>query len=116
MIIVAVVLSIVLFILFYLYLKNYEIVVSVGKSMSPTVNRVALAVYDPTLDWCDLSEGDIVLFYDPKLNTNILHRVVHKDSDKVVISGDNEQSATHIYTEQKDIILHGKVVYILSIF
>lgn len=58
----------------------------------------------------DIAPGDVIIFFDPAQNRNIVHRVVKIDGDLFITQGDNNPN-----TDPKPIPIHeivGKVTYV----
>lgn len=110
------VLFILLIVVGLIYFSPYEIGVATGESMQPTYNNFAITIYDTSqTEVNDFEEGDIIVFkYSDK---QIMHRVVEKDDDGILIKGDNPKSTTHYIPKNYEnaniqSITHHKSIYV----
>ena len=94
--------------------------VGVGDSMEPTIDSVpSLLVHDRVESIHDVSEGDIVTYYDSEFDTKITHRIIVLDteSDRVVLNGDNTEDSIRqeLTVNEFESSVDGKIVYVFDL-
>lgn len=92
-------------------LFHNKVIVVVSGSMEPTIHTYALAL----VHFCDIDDldvGDIIVYYHPRFEELITHRVIVKGEDYVWTQGDANDIADDIAVV--DGSLYGKVIYVAN--
>ena len=90
---------------------GYSYSVIVSNSMEPTINVNDIIIINTMYDFDDIKEDDIIVFYNPKEDKNIAHRVVNRieEDNTLETLGDNNNGLVDSFHVSKDEYI-GKVV------
>lgn len=94
---------------YYLGLPNPTYTV-MSNSMEPTIYKDDLIIVKD-VDFNNLAEKDIILYYNPISKKNIVHRIENKNENYIKTKGDNNLNIDNIIIKKENII--GKVIVII---